>query len=281
MERLFDLKTVAPAVPDFYCRPVACSISILGSGSGGNCTYVETGEVRLLVDAGFSGRQIRQRLATIGRSPESLTAILLTHEHGDHTQGLPQIAVKLGIPVYANRLTRDDLEFQFQTRLPGGVFETGATFELGDVEIETFSVPHDAQDPVGFLLRTPTGTLGVLTDLGHATKLVIERARQANVLLLEANHDMKLLQDDPRRPWSLKQRILGRHGHLSNTAAAEAARDIASDNLRHLFLGHLSRDCNRPELAMQVVGECLQDIGAGRIQLHVCSQDALCPTLTF
>jgi phosphoribosyl 1,2-cyclic phosphodiesterase len=260
---------------------VACSITILGSGSGGNCTYVETGEVRLLVDAGFSGRQIRQRLAAIGRSPESLSAILITHEHSDHAQALPQIALKLGIPVYANRLTRDALEFQLQARLPGGVFETGSSFEVGDVLVETFSVPHDAQDPLGFLLRTTSGTLGVLTDLGHATKLVVDRARQANVLLLEANHDVKMLQDDTRRPWSLKQRILGRHGHLSNAAAADAVREIASENLRHLLLGHLSRDCNRPDLAIATVGGCLGQIGAAHVQVHVCSQDVPCPTLVL
>jgi len=258
---------------------VSCSITILGSGSNGNCTYVETDEVRLLVDVGFSGRQIRQRLASIGRSPESLTAILVTHEHSDHIQGLPQIALKLGIPVYANRLTRDALEFQVQARVPGGVFETGASFEIGDVLVDTFSVPHDAQDPVGFLLRTPGGNVGMLTDLGHATRLVVDRARQANVLVLEANHDVKMLQDDLRRPWSLKQRILGRHGHLSNTAAAEAMRDIVSENLQHLFLGHLSRDCNRPDLAMDTVAESLRDVGAGPVQLHVCSQDLPCPTL--
>lgn len=233
----------------------------------------------MLVDAGFSGRQIRQRLASIGRSPESLTAILVTHEHSDHIQGLPQIALKLGIPVYANRLTRDALEFQFQARVPGGVFETGSSFEIGDVRVDTFSVPHDAQDPVGFLVRTPGGAVGVLTDLGHATRLVVDRAREANVLVLEANHDVKLLQADLRRPWSLKQRILGRHGHLSNTAAAEALRDIVSERLQHLFLGHLSRDCNRPELAFDTVAESLRGIGASHVRLQVCSQDVPCPTL--
>jgi phosphoribosyl 1,2-cyclic phosphodiesterase len=159
------------------------------------------------------------------------------------------------------------------------VFETGSSFEIGDVLVETFSVPHDAQDPVGFLLRTPGGTFGVLTDLGHATRLVVDRAREANVLVLEANHDVKLLQDDLRRPWSLKQRILGRHGHLSNTAAAEAMRDIVSENLQHLYLGHLSRDCNRPELAMDTVLETLRGVGASQVQLQVCTQDVPCPTL--
>ena len=147
--------------------------------------------------------------------------------------------------------------------------------------VETFSIPHDAQEPVGFLLRTPAGNLGFLTDLGHVTRLVLERVRPAHVLVLEANHDVKMLQDCPHRPWSLKQRILGRHGHLSNVAAAEAAEQIMSADLRHLYLGHLSRQCNRPELAYRVVNECLQRIGARHVQLELTSQNMPCPTLTL
>lgn len=256
-----------------------CSVTILGSGSGGNCAYVETDETRLLVDAGFSARQIRQRLASIGRTPESLTAILVTHEHGDHVQGLPLIAHRLGIPVYCNRLTLDALAFQQQVHFAGHLFETGASFDIGDLSVDTFSIPHDAQDPVGFLLRTSAGNIGFLTDLGHATKLVVERVRCANVLLLETNHDIKLLQNDPRRPWSLKQRILGRHGHLSNDAAADTLEQIASESLQHLYLGHLSKDCNRPELAHEIVGERLQRVGAGHVHIEVTAQDAPSPTL--
>ncbi len=256
-------------------------MTILGSGSGGNCAYIETAETRLLVDAGFSARQIRQRLASISRAPENLTAILITHEHVDHVQGLPLVAHRLGIPVYTNRLTLDALEFQHKIRFAGHVFETGATFEIGDIQVDTFSIPHDAQDPVGFLLRTESGNIGFLTDLGHATRLVVERVRCANVLMLEANHDVKLLQDDVRRPWSLKQRILGRHGHLSNEAAAEAIEQIVSEHLRHLYLGHLSRDCNRPELAHRTVGERLQRVGAHHVHVDVTSQDTPSPTLTL
>lgn len=258
---------------------MACSITILGSGSGGNCAYVETGETRLLVDVGFSARQIRHRLAGIGRAPESLTAILVTHEHGDHVQGLPLIAHRLGIPIYCNRLTRDILEFQQQVRFAGGTFETGSSFDIGDIRVDTFSVPHDAQDPVGFLLHTQTGTIGFLTDLGHTTRLVLDRVRAANVLLLEANHDVKLLHDDVRRPWSLKQRILSRHGHLSNESAAAAVEAIVSENLHQLYLGHLSRDCNRPELAYAMVSESLQHVGATHVAVQVTSQDTPSPTL--
>lgn len=256
-------------------------LTILGSGSAGNCTYIETDEVRLLIDAGFSLRQIRQRLASIGRAPENLTGILITHEHSDHVQGLAVLGEKLRIPIFCNRPTQEALQYQLRAPLDYRLFSTGGCFELGDVIVETFSVPHDAQDPVGFLLRTSSGNIGVVTDLGHATKLVIERTRTANVLVLEANHDVKLLQDCPHRPWSLKQRILSRHGHLSNEAAADAAEQIVSAGLHHLYLGHLSRECNRPELAHRVVQERLEKIGARHVRIEMTSQKTPCSTLSL
>jgi phosphoribosyl 1,2-cyclic phosphodiesterase len=258
---------------------VSVKFTILGSGSGGNCAYLETNEARVLVDAGFSPRQIRQRLATISRVPENLTAILITHEHSDHVQGLIGIAAKLNIPIYCNRATKEAFEFQLQTKFNCNLFNTGASFEIGDLLVDTFAIPHDAQDPVGFLLRTAAGNIGFVTDLGHMTKLVIERVRPANVLVLESNHDVKMLQDCVRRPWSLKQRILGRHGHLSNEAAAEAAAQIMSAELKHLYLAHLSSECNRPELARYVMSERLHQISATHIQLRLAAQDVPCATL--
>jgi phosphoribosyl 1,2-cyclic phosphodiesterase len=260
---------------------VPVHFTILGSGSGGNCAYLETPSTRLLIDAGFSGRQIRQRLASIARSPESLHGILITHEHSDHIAGLVGLATRLELPIYCNRLTKEAVESQLQIKINARIFDTGSSFEVGDITVDTFSVPHDANDPVGFLLRTPSGNIGFLTDLGHPTKLVIERVRQANILLLEANHDLKMLQDDPRRPWSLKQRILSRHGHLSNDGAADLVEQIVSENLARLYLGHLSRDCNRPELARRVVTTRLQQIGCTHIQIESASQDIPSPTYQF
>ena len=256
-------------------------LTILGSGSGGNCAYVETDETRVLIDAGFSLRQLRQRLATIGRGPENLSGILVTHEHSDHVQGLGALNEKLHIPIYCNRPTHEAVEYQLQARLPCRLFETGASFEVGDIMVETFTVPHDAQDPVGFLLRTSAGNIGFLTDLGHTTRLVLQRVRPAHVLVLEANHDVKMLQECPRRPWSLKQRILGRHGHLSNEAAADATEQIMSADLRYLYLGHLSRECNRPELAHRVVNDRLQKIGATHVRLELTYQTHPCQTLNL
>jgi phosphoribosyl 1,2-cyclic phosphodiesterase len=260
---------------------VPVRLTILGSGSSGNCAYLETDETRILIDAGFSLRQIRQRLATIGRAPENLTGILITHEHSDHIQGLVQLSAKLHIPVYCNRPTQEGFEDQLGVKLDCRRFRTRDSFEVGDVTVETFDIPHDAQDPVGYLLRTPAGNFGFLTDLGHTTRNVLDRVRAANVLVLEANHDVKMLQDCPHRPWSLKQRILGRHGHLSNEAAADAAEQIMCAELRHLYLGHLSRECNRPDLALRVVAERLDKLSAHHVRLELTAQHAPCPTLTL
>ena len=167
----------------------------------------------------------------IGRAPEGLNGILITHEHSDHINGLAVLASELGVPVYCNRETKLAIEFQLRCRLDCRIFATGASFEVGDVTVDTFTIPHDAADPVGYLLHTAAGNIGFLTHLGHATKLVLERVRAANVLLLETNHDLKMLQDSSL-PWSLKQRIAGRHGHLSNEDAAAALEEIMSSDLR-------------------------------------------------
>ncbi len=257
---------------------MSVQFTILGSGSGGNCAYLETAEVRLLIDAGFSGRQIRNKLAALSRAPEGLSGVLITHEHSDHISGLVGLASRLNLPIYCNRQTREAIESQLRIKINGQIFETGHSFEIGDVQVDTFSIPHDAIDPVGFLLRTPAGRIGFLTDLGHATKLIIERVRSSNVLVLETNHDVQMLQDDPKRPWSLKQRILSRHGHLSNEAGADVAEQIASPDLRHIYLGHLSRDCNKPELAHRAVAGRMQKIGATHIGVEVTSQDSPCST---
>jgi phosphoribosyl 1,2-cyclic phosphodiesterase len=258
---------------------VAIQLTILGSGSAGNCAYLETDQARLLIDAGLSARQIRQRMASVARAPETLTGILITHEHSDHIAGLAGLAARLDVPIYCNRLTKQAIEAQLNITIKAQIFTTGGSFEIGDVAVDTFSIPHDAYDPVGYLVHTVAGNIGFLTDLGHATKMVVERIRAANVLLLESNHDVKMLQDDPRRPWSLKQRILSRHGHLSNESAADVAEQILSSSLRRLYLGHLSRDCNRPELALEAVAGRLAQLGGTHVWVEPTSQNV--PNATF
>ncbi len=267
----FDLENVGGAG--------AVRFTVLGSGSGGNSAYIETGETRLLVDAGLTGRQIRARLASIGRTPETLSGILLTHEHSDHAKGLKMIAAKLDIPVYCNRLTLEEIEAQAECKFDAKVFQTGESFEAGEVTVESFSVPHDALDPAGFVVCTEAGKIGFLTDLGHVTRLAMDRVKDVAVLVLEANYDQKLLQEDTKRPWSVKQRILSRHGHLSNDAAATAMESVVSDHLEHVFLAHLSRDCNSPELARRAVSGRLETLGATHLNLISTQQDRPCNTL--
>jgi phosphoribosyl 1,2-cyclic phosphodiesterase len=255
--------------------------TILGSGSSGNCAYLETEHTRLLVDAGFSAKQIELRLASIGRSPADVQAIFVTHEHGDHVCGLPVLTRRFKIPIYCNRLTAEFLQPQMPDYTGWRLFDSGATMELGDLRIDSFSVPHDAYDPVGFMFRHAQGNIGFLTDLGYATKLVIERIRQARALVLEANHDLRLLQEDTKRPWSVKQRILSRHGHLSNEAAAEVAAEVVTDLMEDVYLGHLSSDCNSPAHARAAVGSKLAAAGRASVRLHDTAPDRPCATLVW
>jgi phosphoribosyl 1,2-cyclic phosphodiesterase len=256
-------------------------LTVLGSGSSGNCSLIETPRVKVLVDAGFSGRQIAARLATLGLALHDIQAIFLTHEHSDHVMGLPVLAGRQGIPVHCNELTRGAISADLAGYTRWQLFETGETIVLEDLEIETFAVPHDAYDPCGFVFHSGARTAGFLTDLGHATHLVVERVRQAEALVLEANHDLAMLRADTKRPWAVKQRILARHGHLSNDAAADVAEEIVTERLRHLLLGHLSGDCNTPELAAEVVAGRLEKIGASHVQVLSTCQDRPVPTLVL
>jgi len=253
-------------------------VTILGSGSAGNCALVETPKARLLLDGGLSCLQIKQRLAMCGVNPLEIDGILLTHEHGDHAGGLDVWCKQFQTPVYANALTAEALKRQSpELAKDWRIFVTGSDFEIKDVAVQTFSVPHDAMDPVGFVLHHGALALGLLTDLGFATKLACERVRQAHTLVIEANHDEHLLQLDTKRPWATKQRIMSRHGHLSNAAAADVIAGVAGGNLRRSVLGHLSRDCNSPELAAETVHKRVAGAGAEPIEVFVAEQRTVSP----
>jgi len=254
------------------------SVTILGSGSAGNCAVVESDGCKLLIDGGLSARQITVRLAAQGIDPAQLDGILITHEHIDHTGGLRVFCKKNDIPIYCNRLTADAIrnaEFDFFKNWR--LFTTGADFSVKDIAIQTFPVPHDAAEPVGFVLHHGSVSLGFCTDLGFATKLVSERIRQVRTLLIETNHDEKLLQNDTHRPWAIKQRIMSRHGHLSNTAAAGVLAELVGNGLQRAILGHLSRDCNAPDLAIATVRSRLEQAGDASIALHCASQSESSP----
>ncbi len=254
-------------------------LTILGSGSGGNAAYLETPGARVLIDCGFSARRIRNALLALDRTPERLDGILITHEHSDHIQALRVLNAKLGIPIYCNRHTAEEIRRIHKCDFEFHLFETGQPFEIGDLTIDTFPVPHDAIEPVGFVLRTPSARIGWLTDLGHGTRLIADRVRECEILLLETNHDLDLLRNDPLRPPHLKQRITSRHGHLSNEGAADFLEQILHPNLKHLFCAHLSRDCNTPELVRTEITAKLSTLGAGHVQVHLTEQTSPCPTL--
>ena len=252
-------------------------LAILGSGSGGNSALIATENCRILVDVGFSARQICQRLSAIGVAPDSLDAILLTHEHSDHVAGLNVLSRKFKIPIYCNRLTAEALKGQgIATDAQWTLFSSGNSFTIRDLDVQTFYVPHDAVDPVAFVASSAYGSVGFLTDLGFATKLVRERIREVHTLVIETNHDERKLQDDPKRPWSVKQRILSRHGHLSNRAAASLVAEIAGDRLERVILGHLSRDCNTQELALAE----MERLGLNRLELFCAQQHQVSPRFT-
>lgn len=217
-----------------------------------------TQRTRLLIDAGLSRKEIFERLAALGVNPESLTAILITHEHTDHIAGLPVLAKRRGnaqIPVYISRLTAPAIAWGDCTPALEQ-FQAGASFTIGDIDVTSFTIPHDASDPVGFSLCSQGIKISIATDLGYVPDSVRVHLCGSDVLLLEANHDLNMLKVGPY-PWSVKQRVMGRMGHLSNEAACAFIRDHLDTRTSTLILGHLSEHNNHPVLVEQAASEAL------------------------
>jgi phosphoribosyl 1,2-cyclic phosphodiesterase len=234
---------------------------VLASGSAGNAAFIATGRTRILVDAGLSMREIAKRLASIGESIDSLDAILITHEHSDHVSGLPVLGRrKIGKAIYLTRLTAPAIDWGETTPDRLEMYQAGASFEIGDIEVQSFSIPHDAVDPIGFCFEAEGVRIGIATDLGYIPESVKFHLRRAHLLLLEANHDLDMLKVGPY-PWQVKQRVMSRVGHLSNLVVSDYLTQDLDSATRHLVLGHLSEHNNHPAIVEMIAAQALQARG--------------------
>lgn len=261
----------------------AMKVSMLASGSSGNVTYVETPTQRFLVDAGLSGKKIEQLLQVIQKDPAQLNGIFVTHEHVDHIKGIGVLSRKYNIPIYANEKTWQEIE-----RIDGNihsdlkfVFPANRTLTIGDVDIESYEVSHDAVHPQFYAFQRNNEKLVLLTDTGYVSERLRGQLANASVYLMESNHDVDLLRGG-RYPWSTKQRILSDKGHLSNEDGALAVSDMIGDKTKRIYLGHLSRENNIKSLAKQTCETILKqmDLGVNQ-QFIVCDTDPEMPTDLF
>jgi phosphoribosyl 1,2-cyclic phosphodiesterase len=243
------------------------TVTMLASGSRGNCAVVASASTKILVDAGISGRETFKRLKSMGEDAHSLSAILVTHEHSDHIYGLVTLAKRLSIPVFMTgathqawaRALRD--EHGEKPRLDKFErFEAGYRFHVGDIEVKPFTIPHDAADPVGFTFRAEGVKIGIATDLGYLPVSVRDHLRGCDVLVMESNHDLEMLRVGPY-PWSVKQRVMSRVGHLSNEALANFLINDYDNSATFVVLAHLSEQNNHPEIARREAEKALSSRG--------------------
>ena len=235
-------------------------VVVLGSGSAGNAVVVESDSRRLLVDAGFSCRELERRLEAAGIDASGFDGILLTHEHGDHVRGAGVFSKRHRVPVFATKGTFASISLGSGERETVTI-RSGQRHRAGAFQIVPFKIPHDAMEPVGYVVEDLWGRrVGVVSDIGTCSRLAWGRLKDLDVLVLECNHDLKMLRDGPY-PWHLKQRIAGRFGHLSNADAAEGIRELITDRLQWVVLYHLSETNNSPVLAVDAVTEALRREG--------------------
>jgi phosphoribosyl 1,2-cyclic phosphodiesterase len=243
-------------------------LTVLASGSKGNCAIVASSRTRILLDAGLSCRETLKRMAAAGEDPQTLTAILISHEHSDHVAGLPVLARKLKVPVYITGATNDMWGRQCskkQTHVDRlELFSSGHSFQIGDIQVTPFTIPHDAADPVAFAFRVDGVKLAIVTDLGYLPASVRDHVRDSDVLMVESNHDLEMLRVG-RYPWSVKQRVMSRVGHLSNAALAEFFTSDYDGSAAFVVLAHLSEENNHPEIARDTAERAL---APGRSLLH-------------
>ncbi|KIL39601.1 metallohydrolase [Gordoniibacillus kamchatkensis] len=247
--------------------------SVLASGSTGNSMVVDCGETKVLVDAGLSAKKIEQLLSERGIAGSELEAVFVTHEHADHIKGLGAIARKFDLPVYANEKTWEALDKQIGDIAGHNrkVMETGGTVEFASLRVESYGISHDAAEPVGYCFYHEKRKLGLATDLGYMSSKVKDQLMDCDAIVLETNHDVEMLRMG-HYPWSIKRRILGDLGHLSNESAAEALADLIDGKLKRVYMAHLSRDHNLMDLARLTLNNVLEERGISlqerKIALH-------------
>jgi phosphoribosyl 1,2-cyclic phosphodiesterase len=257
---------------------VSLRVCVLGSGSKGNSTLVATERTRLLVDAGLSRRETYARLAAAGEPTDGFDAILISHEHTDHVNGLRLLAADLKGPIYMSAPTREEIPWNAKL-CAFELFTSGETFTVGDIDVTPFSIPHDAADPVAFTLESEGIKIGIVTDLGYVHEVVKQRVRGCHCLVFESNHDLDMLKVGPY-PWHIKQRVMSRTGHLSNLATAGFLTEDFDGTAEVLILAHLSETNNHPEIARLAAEQALAQRSVGeRTALHLASQSA--PTQVF
>lgn len=247
-------------------------ICVISSGSSGNATYVRSADTAVLIDAGISLKELTRRLASSGLGVRDIDAVIVSHGHNDHVRGVPVVCRRLGVPVYANRATLAEAGLAASAGGAGTVdFITGEEFELGDLRIRPFPVPHDAAEPVGFVISDRGARVCLATDLGSITMEVVRAFTGCDAVVLESNHDEAMLFEGPY-PEFLKRRVAGPNGHLSNGDAAGLLEEIAHGGLRHLVMAHLSRTNNTPGLSLDAAERALGARG-GATEIHLARQD--------
>ncbi len=264
--------------PDLYCltsyyhcrlgsRYAACmavTLTVLGSGSGGNCTVLSSSRTQVLIDAGFSCREIFRRMRLAGLDPHATDAILITHEHSDHIGGVERLARLLHAPVWMTEGTHEGWRRYARDRIGPQAklarvetFAAGLGFTVGDIAVKSFTIPHDSNDPVGFAFRLEGIKAATVTDLGYLPANVIDQLRRCQLLLIESNHDLEMLRTGPY-PWLVKQRVLSKRGHLSNEALADFFARHYDGAAAYVVLAHLSEQNNLPELARRTAEQALE-----------------------
>jgi len=249
----------------------------LYSGSSGNSLYISDGKTNILIDAGVSGIRIKEAMESIGENPADLDALVITHEHSDHTKCAGVITRRYKIPVYGTKGTWDGMSRYMGPVNEANVMYINANkdFQINTIRVHPFSIPHDARDPVGFSFFTEGKKVTVATDIGHMNDLLLENIKNSDLLMLESNHDIEML-DNGSYPYVLKKRIKSDHGHLCNNAAGETLAKLAKQGLSRIVIGHLSNENNNPDVAYQTVAAHITDNGftiGESVELYVARRD--------